>query len=91
MHDGGQRLIFKTVEEWLARLDGLIARSALAQHGEGEKYERPEIRARWESDALSIVSAIRRDYLPSMDDNDGGQILVWILDLIERSSCGEKA
>lgn len=42
------------------------------------------VRRTWETPALKIVEAIHRDYAPDLDDNDGGQILVWILDLVER-------
>ena len=38
---------------------------------------------RFEDEGLDIVRAIKRDYLPDMDSNDGGQILTWILDLCD--------
>ena len=38
---------------------------------------------RFEDEGLDIVRAIKRDYLPDMDSNDGGQMLTWILDLCD--------
>lgn len=43
-----------------------------------------DVRRRWENDALAVVEAVKRDLVPAMDTNDGGQLLVWILDLCEK-------
>lgn len=43
--------------------------------------QRP-VRRRYELAALDVVKGLKRDYLPDMDDNDGGQILSWLLDLV---------
>lgn len=40
------------------------------------------VRLRYEDAALAVVKAIKQNYLPDMDSNDGGQILVWLLDLV---------
>jgi hypothetical protein len=32
---------------------------------------------------MEIVHALKRDYVPDMDDNDGGQIYSWLLDFAE--------
>lgn len=36
-----------------------------------------------EDAGMEIVTAIKRDLFPDMDTNDGGQILVWILELCD--------
>jgi hypothetical protein len=45
------------------------------------KVQQP-IRRLYETPALEVVTAIKRDYAPDLDENDGGQILAWILDLV---------
>lgn len=42
------------------------------------------IRQKWETPALRIVQAIHKEFAPTLDPNDGGEILRWILDLIEQ-------
>jgi hypothetical protein len=49
------------------------------------------IRCQWEDKALAVVSAVKRDLVPAMDDNDGGQMLVWILNLVEEVSSAKSA
>lgn len=38
---------------------------------------------RYEDAGVAVVAAIERDYLQAMDDNDGGEILGWILKLCD--------
>jgi hypothetical protein len=42
------------------------------------------VRRQWEGDAMQIVGAVKRDLVPSLNADDGGQLLVWILDLVEK-------
>lgn len=56
----------------------------MADAQERPTVKNPTIRRRYEDAGIEIVAAIKRDYLPEMDPNDGGQILVWILDLAQQ-------
>lgn len=49
------------------------------------------VRRRWEDEAMKVVVAVKRDLVPDMDDNDGGQLLVWILDLCEKVSASSSS
>ncbi len=46
------------------------------------------LRRQWETPALEIVVAIKREFMPDLNEDDGGQILVWILDLVQKVSAG---
>lgn len=46
---------------------------------------------RYEDAGMEIVQAIRRDFLPAMDTNDGGEILSWLTALCERVALWERA
>ena len=39
---------------------------------------------RFEDQGMEIISAIRREFLPSMDSNDGGEILCWLTDFADQ-------
>ena len=51
-----------------------------------------EFRLRHEDAALDIVRAIRDEFAPKLHDIDnGGQVLVWLLDFAERVRASEAA
>lgn len=49
-----------------------------------EQPRNVSIRRQWENAALDIVVAVKRNLVPDMDDNDGGELLSWILNLVEK-------